>query len=68
MCIAETVTVLDAHLFTSFSEVREIVHEWMTACNDERPMEPLRQHASEHLQPAEGTNQNRTNARPGLYL
>lgn len=29
--------VLDAHLFTSLSEVREIVHELMTAYKDERP-------------------------------
>ena len=28
--------VLDAHLFSSLSEVREIVHEWMIAYNEER--------------------------------
>jgi putative transposase len=33
--------VLDAHLFTSLGEVREIVHEWMTAYNDERPHQAL---------------------------
>ena len=33
--------VLDAHLFTSLTDVREIVHEWMTAYNDERPHEAL---------------------------
>ena len=32
--------VLDAHVFTSLSEVREIVHEWMTTYNEERPMKP----------------------------
>lgn len=29
--------VLDAHLFGSLTEVREIVHEWMTSYNGERP-------------------------------
>jgi putative transposase len=33
--------VLDAHVFTSLSEVREIVHEWMTTYNEERPHEAL---------------------------
>jgi len=29
--------VLDAHVFRSLSEVRDIVHEWMTSYNEERP-------------------------------
>ena len=33
--------VLDAHLFGSLTEVREIVHEWMTSYNEERPHAPL---------------------------
>src|SRR5690606_21444440 len=33
--------VLNAHLFASLSEVREIVHEWMTSYNDERPHQAL---------------------------
>ncbi|HWA35812.1 MAG TPA: IS3 family transposase [Cyclobacteriaceae bacterium] len=33
--------VLNAHLFNSLSEVRDIVHHWMTAYNDERPHEAL---------------------------
>ncbi|MFN9978294.1 MAG: transposase, partial [bacterium] len=33
--------VLDAHVFTSLSEVREIVHEWMTTYNEEHPHEAL---------------------------
>ena len=33
--------VLDAHVFGSLSQVREIVHEWMTSYNEERPHESL---------------------------
>ncbi len=33
--------VLDAHLFTSLSQVREIVHEWMSEYNEERPQDSL---------------------------
>ena len=29
--------VLDAHVFGSLTEVRDIVHECMTSCNEERP-------------------------------
>jgi len=29
--------VLDAHLFANLSEVREIIHKWMIAYNEERP-------------------------------
>lgn len=33
--------VLDAHVFGSLSQVREIVHEWMTSYNEERPHQSL---------------------------
>ena len=33
--------MVDAHLFNSLSEVREIVHEWLTAYKDERPHQAL---------------------------
>ena len=33
--------VLDAHLFGSLTDVRSIVHDWMTSYNEERPHEAL---------------------------
>jgi putative transposase len=33
--------VLDAHLFGTLTEVREIVHEWMISYNEERPHQSL---------------------------
>lgn len=33
--------VLDAHIFHSLSQVRDIIHHWMTAYNEERPHDGL---------------------------
>jgi len=33
--------VLDAHLFGSLTEVREVVHQWMISYNEERPHQAL---------------------------
>lgn len=33
--------VLNAHVFNSLSQVRELVHQWMTAYNEERPHSAL---------------------------
>ncbi|MCP5543116.1 MAG: transposase family protein [Akkermansiaceae bacterium] len=33
--------VLDAHLFDSLTQVREMVHEWMISYNEERPHDAL---------------------------
>ena len=33
--------VLDEHLFDSLKDVRNIVHDWMTSYNEERPHEAL---------------------------
>ena len=45
--------VLDAHLFESLSEVREVIHKWMTSYNEERPHESLGD-----LPPQPSTNNN----------
>jgi len=49
--------VLDAHLFASLTEVREIVHQWMIAYNEERPHDALG-----NLPPALFKQQTQTNA------
>jgi putative transposase len=46
--------VLDAHLFGSLGEVRETVHHWMTAYNEERPHAALG-----HLPPRTYSQQQR---------
>jgi len=33
--------VLDAHIFHSLSQVRDLIHDWMTAYNEERPHDSL---------------------------
>lgn len=33
--------VLDAHVFSSLSEVREHVHQWLISYNEERPHKSL---------------------------
>ena len=55
--------VLDAHLFTSLEEVRDITHQWLLSYNEERPHQALG-----NLPPAvfrqQQTNTPTTKARP----
>ena len=56
--------VLDAHVFGSLNQVREIVQEWMTSYNEERPHEALG-----NLPPALfRQQQHQTNNRPETLL
>ena len=41
--------VLDAHVFNSPSQVRELVHRWMTDYNEERPLQSPRQYPAKAL-------------------
>ncbi|MEO6752921.1 MAG: IS3 family transposase [Chthoniobacteraceae bacterium] len=60
--------VLDAHIFHSLSQVRDIIHDWMTAYNEERPHDSLGNLPPRLFSQQQTKNQQPTANSPSLYF
>ena len=58
--------VLNAHLFTSLNQVREVVYEWMTSYNEERPHQSLGNLPPSVFRQQQPTKYSKQNSNPTL--